>query len=198
MQACRELAACLSFSGPEWLSPRSWAFPLLAATSQPASSRFLTAFPTFANAGQDQALLLSTPTQAAWFATPGAGVLPPSWRLPGSPWWGGSVHALPRPQGQGPGVPRSAIAIQRQLGLLETLPRRSCRSGSESCCQAGEGGTRACQALATACPPRSPTPPGAAPQWHGAESQCAPMERHLPQLGDSPTPPTLLRCSSSC
>lgn len=74
----------------------------------------------------------------------------------------------------------------------DTLPRGSCRSGSESRCRAGEGGTWAHQAPATARPLRPPTPPGAMPRWHGSESQSVPMEQHLPRLGDSPTPPTLL------
>lgn len=74
----------------------------------------------------------------------------------------------------------------------DTLPRGSYRSGSESHCRAGEGGTRARQAPATARPPRPPTPPGAMPRWHGAENQSAPMEQHLLRLADSPTPPALL------
>lgn len=88
----------------------------------------------------------------------------------------GEEHRTPYP---GPGdkdpAPRSAVAVRRHLlGLLETLPRGSRHAGSESRCR---GGTRARQAPATVRPTRCPTPPGAVPRWHGAESQVSPRSR---------------------
>lgn len=111
---------------------------------------------------------------------------PPQRRLPAFAGW---EHAHPsRALGTRTGAPCAAAAVQRHLlGVLETLPCGSCSLGSESRCQAGEGGRRHTRI-------GHRLPPGCC--LHGAES--VPMEQHFPWQGDSPAPPTRLCCSGSC
>lgn len=116
--ACKPAESWLAASASPGLGTAESREPGIAF-AQPASSHLLVAFPTLA--GQDQALLLLfTPMQAAQFATPGMGVLPPSWLLSGSPWWQGQTHTpYPGPRDKDSGSPfgcRHSETPPRSLG----------------------------------------------------------------------------------
>lgn len=121
--------------GCERLSPRSWAFPLLTATSQPASSHLLVAFFNLCQRWARPGFAASHSNAGCLVCHPRRGGPAPSLAASQLSLAGGSVHTLPRPWGQGPRLASSAVTVWRHLlGPLETLLRGSCRSGSESRC----------------------------------------------------------------